>query len=397
MSSSERRKSDESETSSGRSIMSAVPQPGGPAATPRVLQVVLGLDPGGTERLVIELASRLHAEIPMAVCCLDDEGAWSHELTSRGIDVTALRRRPGFRPLLGRAIARAAGRHRATIVHAHHYSPFVYSCLARIWRPSLRVVFTEHGRLADTPASPKRQLANRFLSAFPRTVAAVSKHLREHLIVEGFDPAAVGVIYNGIDIGSSPDGAARRRAREILQLDQDVFAIGTVARLDPVKDLGTLIRACRDLADTPRSLIVVIGDGPERERLQQLAVDLDVAPRVRFLGHRDDARQLLAGCDAYVNCSISEGISLTILEAMAACLPIVATEVGGTPEILDGSCGRLVPARTPRALTAELQNLARDAALRAQIGNAARQRVEERFSLDRMIGLYRSVYLEAAG
>src|SRR6478752_194545 len=117
-------------------------------ASPRVLQVVLSLHPGGTERLVIELARRLHREVPMAVRCLDDEGSWASELTTEGITVQALRRPPGFVPRLGSAIADAARRHGATVVHCHHYSPFIYGSLARLWRPGMRVVYTEHGRLS---------------------------------------------------------------------------------------------------------------------------------------------------------------------------------------------------------------------------------------------------------
>jgi glycosyltransferase involved in cell wall biosynthesis len=111
-----------------------------------------------------------------------------------------------------------------------------------------------------------------------------------------------------------------------------------------------------------------------------------------FLGQRDDARRWLAACDVYVNSSISEGVSLTILEAMAAGLTPVVTRVGGTPEVVDDSCGRLVPSRDPRALAAALRTLAASPALRADLGLAARRRVEERFSLDRMVAAYADVY-----
>jgi hypothetical protein len=129
-----------------------------------VLQVVLSLNPGGTERLVVELASRLHREMPMMVCCLDTAGTWACDLEEQGIAVRALGRAPGFRPALGRAIARLSAAHRADVIHAHHYSPFVYSCLSRFWRAGPRVVFTEHGRLSDSGPSPKRRLANRALA-----------------------------------------------------------------------------------------------------------------------------------------------------------------------------------------------------------------------------------------
>jgi hypothetical protein len=98
---------------------------GGSERRPRILQVVLSLNPGGTERLVIDLVTRLHADIPMGVCCLDEPGAWAPGVERLGVSVTALGRRPGFHPSLGAALARAAARHRATAIHAHHSSPFV--------------------------------------------------------------------------------------------------------------------------------------------------------------------------------------------------------------------------------------------------------------------------------
>src|SRR5207244_9641339 len=123
----------------------------------------------------------------------------------------------------------------------------------------------------------------------------------------------------------------------------------------------------------------------ERRHLEDLTTRLDARDCIRFLGHRDDARELLAACDVYANSSISEGISLTILEAMAAGIPVVATNVGGTPEILDDTCGRLVPARDSASLASALSDLESRSGMRQQLGRAGRSRVEQRFTLDRMI------------
>lgn len=358
------------------------------------MQVVLSLNPGGTERLVVELARRLTSEIPMAVCCLDAAGAWAAEVEAYGIPVFALERRDGFQPGLGRAVAAAAKKHDASVLHAHHYSPFVYSALARVWRRGLRVVFTEHGRLSDAPPSAKRKVANALLSKMPSRVFTVSADLKRHIAQEGFPAGDIGVIYNGIDIGPLPDSTDRASVRRELGVDEHTMVVAAVARLDPVKDLGVLIEATKNVAASRPVLTLIIGDGSERAALETRAVDLGAAPNVRFLGHRDDARRWLAGCDVYVNCSISEGISLTILEAMAAGLPPVVTRVGGTPEIVDDTCGRLIPARDPQALTTELLALASAPDLRRSLGRAARARVEERFTLDRMVAEYRNIYFE---
>ena len=361
---------------------------------PRVMQVVLSLTPGGTERLVVDLVNRLRPELPMAVCCLDEAGTWGESLQRDDVRVTALRRRDGFRPALGRAIARAAAEHGARVLHCHQYSPFVYASIARLWSPGLKIVFTEHGRLSDAPPSAKRRTANRVLAHAPRTVVTVSSELKEHLVAEGFPAERVSVIYNGIDIGAPPDAPTRARVRRELGLSDREIVVGTIARLDLVKDLQTLVRAVAESTPAPMT-VLIIGDGPERAGLEAAARAGGLASSVRFLGHRDDARMLLAACDLYANSSISEGISLTILEAMAACLPVVATRVGGTPEIVDDSCGRLVPSRDPQALAAMLSALAGDPTLRADLGRAARARVEERFTLERMVREYRDAYYAA--
>jgi L-malate glycosyltransferase len=367
---------------------------------PKVLQVVLSLNPGGTERLVVELVRRLRSELSMAVCCLDEEGSWGEGLRREDVGVTALRRREGFQPQLGHAIARIAAQHGARVVHCHHYSPFVYASIARLWSPDLRIIFTEHGRLSDAPPSAKRRTANRVLAHAPREVVTVSSELKQHLVAEGFPTGKVSVIYNGIDVGGVPGAEMCARVRRELGVADNAVVVGTVARLDPVKDLQTLIRAVGQQGlqglQPPPMVLLVIGDGSERARLEASAREVGAESYVRFLGHREDARDLLAACDIYANSSISEGISLTILEAMAAGLPVVATHVGGTPEIVDTTCGRLVPSRDADALARTLAALAADATLRQTLGRAARARVEQRFTLDRMVREYRDAYYAAA-
>ena len=170
----------------------------------RVLQVVLSLRAGGTERLVIEIVKRLGAEVASAVLCLDDPGAWAGEVLAAGVPLEALGRRPGFRPSVGLAIASAARRFGADAIHCHQYTPFVYGQLAALVRRRLRVVFTEHGRLSDAPPSPKRRLANALFARLGGRFYAVSRDLRRHLLAEGFPAARVGVVYNGIQPGPVP-------------------------------------------------------------------------------------------------------------------------------------------------------------------------------------------------
>jgi glycosyltransferase involved in cell wall biosynthesis len=372
-----------------------------PAADVRrigVAQVVLSLGMGGTERLVVELCERLQSRFAMHVCALDEPGVWGTALADRGVKVEALHRRPGFHPSLGKQIAAFADRHDLSVIHCHHYSPFVYGCVARLFHPRLRVIFTEHGRLADGPPSPKRRLVNPWLGLVPDSICAVSGALRDSMIEEGFSARRIAVVHNGIETGRLPSESDRRIARYRMDARGDRLVIGTVARLNPVKDLATLIRAfARVRKAAPPATLVIVGDGEERQRLEAAAWELGVAADVRFLGERDDARALLPGFDIFVNSSISEGVSLTILEAMAAELPVVATAVGGTPEVIDDRrTGLLVPARDPDALSRALMSLAGDPAERRVLGAHARAAVERRFTIDRMVDYYAQSYLRLA-
>jgi L-malate glycosyltransferase len=356
------------------------------------MQVVLSLGPGGTERLVIDLVRRLQSRFRMSVCCLDARGAWAPQVESLGVPLTACSRRSGFRPSLSGQIAELARREQVDVLHCHHYTPFVYGALAAWRSPRPALLFTEHGRLNDAPPSLKRRTVNRFLSRIPRRVYAVSRDLAGHVSAEGF--ATVDVVHNGIDPGPEPTPASRANARQALGLAADAFVVSTVARIDPVKDLGTLVRAfATATTDVTNAHLVIVGDGPDRGAVEQLARDAGVSDRVLITGVRGDARELLHAADVYVNSSITEGISLTILEAMAARLPVVATRVGGTPEIVaDETCGLLVDRGDAVSIATAIRQLAGAPARRLAIGNAARARVCAKFGLDRMVETYAEAY-----
>jgi glycosyltransferase involved in cell wall biosynthesis len=360
----------------------------------RVMQLVLSLSPGGTERLVIEIVRGLRAhQVDSVVCCLDTEGAWAREVAEMGVPVITLQRGTGFTPSLARSIAKLVSDCAIDVIHCHHYSPFVYGQLAGLLRPGVRVVFTEHGRLSDAPPSRKRRLVNPLLGRLPAAIYAVSEDLRRHMIAEGFAAQRVEVLHNGIEPGAPATADGRHRARAALGLAPGALVVGTVARLDPVKDLPTLVRAFAALHVAHRhARLVVVGDGPERGRLDDLVGELGLRSSVVLAGHRQDVRALLPAFDIFANSSIHEGVSLTILEAMAAGIPVVATNVGGNPEVVLHDTGILVPGRSEDALASALAMLAADADRRRAMGTAARARVESSFSAQRMVAAYAASY-----
>ena len=159
--------------------------------TPRVLQVVLSLTPGGTEHLVVEICRRLAPEFGVAVCCLDDEGEWAVDLQARGIEVKALHRRPGFRPQVGRAIAQFAGERQIDVLHCHQYSPFVYGRIATMLEPAaedgLHRARPPVGRAAVVETAAGQPVA---LALRRHRSSAVSHELRDYMIEARFPPGA---------------------------------------------------------------------------------------------------------------------------------------------------------------------------------------------------------------
>jgi glycosyltransferase involved in cell wall biosynthesis len=169
--------------------------------------------------------------------------------------------------------------------------------------------------------------------------------------------------------------------------------------LDPVKDLGTQLEALRRCIDAGlNATLLVIGDGPQRAQLESQTAALSLQGHVRMLGARSDVRQLLPAFDIYLNSSTSEGISLTILEAMAAGLPVVASHVGGTPEVvIENVTGVLIPARSPESLADAILDLSKDAERCSLMGAAGRRRVEAHFTMDRMVAEYTAAYRACIG
>jgi len=377
----------------------------------RLLLLVHGLPVGGTEVMVCHLARRLLQDgVTVAVGCLDELGDLGRGLAAEGIPVEVFGRRPGFDALLPLRIARSVHRRRIDVVHAHQYAPFFYGSLAMVLAGA-PLVFTEHGRAYPDLPSARRRVFNHMFAPLTARITAVSRGVRESLHrVEGFNPQGIQVIYNGIDLerygprSAESDRAARRR----LGLPGAAPVIGTVGRLDPVKDHPLLLAAFRRVRDMCTGAhLVIVGDGPERERLVRLADAMGMAGAVSFLGQRLDVDQILPAFDVFALSSRSEGTPVTLIEAMAAGVPVVATAVGGVPEVVcDRETGLLVGRERPvrgEASTAEnevstlagaLARVLSDPTLARGLADRGRMEAHERFSLDAICAQYRAIYDE---
>jgi glycosyltransferase involved in cell wall biosynthesis len=235
---------------------------------------------------------------------------------------------------------------------------------------------------------------NPLLGRLPFQMFAVSSDLRQHMIAEGLPPGRIAVVHNGIEPGREPTAVGRIEAKRALGLRQDEVLVGAIGRLDRVKDFPTLIRAIAIARQSGlRCRLAIVGSGPQQPVLAETIRALNLGESVQLLGHRDDARALLPAFDLYVNSSIHEGVSLTLLEAMAAALPAIATRVGGNPEVVvHGETGLLAPARDAQALADAIRALVRAPLSRQSMGRAGRARVLEHFSVDRMVRRYHESY-----
>jgi len=291
----------------------------------------------------------------------------------------------------GVRLARLLRRERARLIVSYHTaSDLLAPALALATRtPTLSCRRDEGFTKRRRHVALQRRL-NRWVHGMISVSHAVARAVAA---TEGFPLARNRVIWNGEDLNRFRPGHAASIRTE-LGIGEAECVVSCVAGLDPVKDHATLIRGFSDLlGEHPESRLLIVGEGPERGRLSALARHM--GSKVLFLGARSDVPEILRGTDVYAQTSTTEGFSNSILQAMATGLPIVATSVGGNPEMVSASCGILVPPRDSVAASQALRALLGDASRRRRSGAAAREWALENGSLDRMTAQYQAAFEEA--
>ncbi len=361
---------------------------------PRICHIVSGDLWAGAEVMVCHLLRGLSArpDLDLSVILLND-GRLARELHSAGLRIHVVEeQRNSFLQ-----IARKAGdvlRHDPPqIIHSHRYKENLLAFVLSRRLPGTRLISTLHGlpEVSQT-FSLRRDVISRFnlflLRHFFRTVA-VSYDIRRRLLDRyGFRADRVAVIHNGIVAAS--EGNRRRRRGE--------FVIGSSGRLFPVKDYPLMVRIAEEIAERRSDVrFVLAGEGPLRRTLERLIADGGLERRFELPGHLESMDFFYRELDLYLNTSLHEGIPMTILEAMAQGLPVVAPRVGGIGEIVeDGREGFLIDERTPRAFAEACLLLQQDEALWKRMSSAARKRALADFSVERMSDDYSRLYQELA-
>ena len=366
----------------------------------RILHVISYMGRGGAEMGILKLIDGLRDGFEHRIC------------TTRGFDSGFVRSyfsedkmfvagSPDLKlqfPLF--RLVRIMRKYRPHIVHTRNWGAIEAVVAAKLAGVPV-VTHSEHGYEVDMFAGlpMRRRLFRRATYAMADSIFAVTRELRDyHARQAWIRPERIGVLYNGVDtLRFAPSKESRIATRNGLGLPEDSFVVGTVGRLVPIKDQQTLLNAAALLAERGINVrVLLVGSGPERENLQSRATGL-LQGKVCFAGDSSSVPEMLNTMDVFVLPSLNEGMSNTLLEAMACGLPVLATNVGGNPEIVENDInGCLFTPRDVGWLAEKLQFLAQHPALVHRLGTAARNRAIETFSLSRMLEGYRSFYLELA-
>jgi glycosyltransferase involved in cell wall biosynthesis len=360
-----------------------------------VLQVLPNLETGGAEKMAVHLASELMRMGANAgvISFFEPRGSQLQRVLERGsVPIWPLGKRLGLDPAMVGNLRSLICKLQPRVVHTHLASlRYVVPAVAGLRNPP-RLVHTIH-RVAERDTETWFRWPQHWCMRRCGEVVAVSEEVAQ----------SCARIYRGLKVSVIPNGialanrelirSARVEMRRSLGIDDECFVFCCVARLRAVKNHNALIRAFAGVGAQAGARLLVAGDGELRTQLETLAQQLGIARQVHFLGERDDVAQILAASDAFVLSSLSEGIPLSVLEAMAAGLPVIATSVGGLPEVVrNGIEGLLVPPGNIEALESAMRQLARDGTARLAMSRAAPERISQKFDARVMFGCYLSIY-----
>ena len=363
----------------------------------RTLHLITSLDVGGVENQLAKVVSSYDRNlISPFVCCLSHKGEIGEELERRGIPVQVLGEEPtGFNPRLARKLYHLLQTERVTILRVHKYHSAFYGVLAGRMARVAAIIPSYH--LPQAARKPKRRLMIRFLSHLSDKVVAVSFAVKENLTGMGIPESKIRVIHNGVDLREFQDLTPREVARGELGIPSGKWVIGGIGRMKPQKGYGYLLRALPSLEKGGLSdyWVLLVGDGKARSKLEQEAREMGCEEKVRFLGMRRDIPHLLRAMDLFAFPSLWEGFGTSLVEAMAAGIPVVASDLPCVREIIpDERYGFLVPAKDAEALAASILKVWKDGPGWVSRTRAAKDRAFESFSLTKVVKSYQDLFCE---
>lgn len=363
----------------------------------KVLYLLNFAGKAGTERYVETLVRRLsQAGLVKPFFAYNVGGLLVERLEALGVPCRQVELRSRFDLKAAKALAELCTEWDIDLIHCHYLREHYIALLSKRYRPGLRVVYTNHFVMANNALT---RLSNRWMDSRQDQMIAVCNRGREQLMANGWSGDRIRVIFNGVD---PADWAGERRdstLRAELDLPEDRFVMLCASRFAEDKGHTYLIHSVKrltELTQKPFSLVLA-GDGPLLDPAKEQVRALGLEDRVIFLGFRQDIKNLYHGADLYVNSSRHEALSFLIIEAMAAGLPVIATDMGGNSDIVNeqAGCGPLVAYDDPEDMAGAMLHFLEDPAYLARCREGARRTVEEKFHVDKMIRDTYGVY-EAA-
>jgi glycosyltransferase involved in cell wall biosynthesis len=360
-----------------------------------VMQIVHDLNFGGMQRVVVDLCLNVEpSKFRMSVCCLDELGPNIKELEQRGISVFLIKKGPGLDYMLPFKLRRLFLKQKIDIVHTHGINPFFYGTIGSKLAICPATIQTDHAR-GVFPVKNKEMFSEMILSWFVDHIVTVSEGVKSDLVkYMRINPDKISIIYNGIDASKFRIKIDKMQKRKGLGISKEDTVIGIGVRLSEQKGVCFLIEAVSILIESfPKIKLLVIGDGELKSDLEKLTEELKITNKVIFAGFRSDIHELLQIIDIYVLPSLWEGHPLVLIEAMAAEMPIVATDIPGNRETVEhGHTGFLVPQKNPQALANALMKFIENEDLRKSAGLNGYNKFRNEFTLDLMIKKYQDLY-----
>jgi glycosyltransferase involved in cell wall biosynthesis len=363
---------------------------------PRILHLIDTAGPGGAETILTHLASGLQAQGWVSRVLVPREDWLSRRLFDLSVDTRVIEHRGSASWRLLTSLVREIYNFKPDILHAHFLGSGVYGSLASNLSTRIPLVCTFHGTPDVNPRDASLRLKSRILTRPRNRVVYVSHHLRRHLEpILGVPPHLGVVIHNGVPFSDEEPEAARTM---LSGLDPQARLIGAVGNIRPAKDYPNLLQAARRVRDVrPQVQFAILGGGQGElfEGILRMKRELGLDDTVHFMGFQANAQSIMRSFEIFVSSSETEGLPLASVEAMGMGLPVVLTNCGGVPEVVeDGRSGLLVPTKNPDALAEGLLALLEDPAFAARLGNEARLRARSNFSLDSMLQGYTGLYQE---
>jgi sugar transferase (PEP-CTERM/EpsH1 system associated) len=370
--------------------------------SPLIAHVILRLAVGGMENGVVNLINRTPpGRYRHAVICLADANDFRNRITQPGVKIIELGKTQGKDPGAYLRLWRALRSLDPAVVHTRNL-PAIDMVVPAYFSGRRKIVHGEHGRdvLEIAGDNRKYNFLRKLVSPLVDRYITVSRDLETWLGgTVGIPPRKITQIYNGVDCARFHPPAERHEAPPIPGFaEDDSIIIGTVGRMQTVKDQTNLAAAFILLhrmlgKDAARIRLMMIGDGPLRDEAQTMLTDAGLEKQIWLPGDRNDIPDLMRAMDIFVLPSRNEGISNTILEAMASGLPVIATAVGGNVELVtEGETGALAPPGDPQALAETLKNYVNNPGQITRQGKSARTRAESDFDIDVMVENYLTVY-----